>query len=305
MENKTKSNGKLRNALMNIKRPIRIISKGNQKLKNIKIKKDKDNTPKRTHRPTSALANQNMNNFSHLFKNNNSNMEILWTLNLRQPEIKETKSKSKIEAMKEPSFYREDLEKYIKKKIKKSKSTDNINLPSLINYSHLYKQKISDTHGTTINNKDLLNFELTLREHDLHNKKINNYLKKYKWNSMIYTAKKDDLDIMNYSNIISNEKLKSNWLNDKYVNRPYKIIFTKAKYNAKSDIIKRNYIKDKNKAYNILGDNYSLRPYNDKYTEKNYKNIQDILKSNEKTQQEIWFQLSLRSGKKSNIPLKH
>ena len=290
---------------MNIKRPIRIISKVNQKLKNVKIKKDKDNTPRRVHRPTSALANQNMNNFSHLFKNNNSNMDILWTLNLRQPDYKETKSKSKIEAMKEPSFYREDLEKYIKKKIKKSKSVKNVDLPSIINYSHLYKKKISDTHGTIINNQDLLYYELTLREHNLKNKKTNVVFNKYKWNNIIYTVKKDDLEIMKYNNNNSSEKLKSNWLNDKYVNRPYKIIFKKVKYNGKSDIIKRHYIKDKNKAYNILGDTYSLKPYNDKYTEKNYKNIQDILNSNEKTQQEIWFQLGLRSGKKDNIPLKH
>ncbi len=304
MENKTKSNIKLRNAMMNLKKPLKEESTGNQKIKNIKNNKD-NNIQQKVHRPTSALANQNMNNFSHLFKNNqNTNIDILWTLNLRQPEYREAKSKSKIKAMKEPSFYRKDLEKYIRKRIKKSKSTDNINLPSLINYSHLYKQKISDTHGTTINNKNLLNFELTLREHDLHNKKMHNYLKKYKWNSMIYTAKKDDLEIMNYSNIIGNEKLKSNWLNDKYVNRPYKIIFKKMKYNGKSDIIKRHYIKDKNKAYNILGDTYSLAPYNDKYTIKNYNDIKDIFNFGEITQQKIWFKLGLRTGNIKNIPHK-
>ena len=304
MENKTKSNIKLRNAMMNLKKPLKEESTGNQKIKNIKNNKD-NNIQQKVHRPTSALANQNMNNFSHLFKNNNSNMDILWTLNLRQPDYKETKSKSKIEAMKEPSFYREDLEKYIKKKIKKSKSVKNVDLPSIINYSHLYKKKISDTHGTIINNQDLLYYELTLREHNLKNKKTNVVFNKYKWNNIIYTVKKDDLETMKYNNNNSSEKLKSNWLNDKYVNRPYKIIFKKVKYNGKSDIIKRHYIKDKNKAYNILGDTYSLKPYNDKYTEKNYKNIQDILNSNEKTQQEIWFQLGLRSGKKDSIPLKH
>ena len=45
----------------------------------------KKNNKKKTHRPTSILANQNMNNFSHLFKNyQNANIDILWTLNLRQ-----------------------------------------------------------------------------------------------------------------------------------------------------------------------------------------------------------------------------
>jgi hypothetical protein len=198
------------------------------------------------------------------------------------------------------------LDKYIKKKIRKSKSSNNIDLPSLCQNSHLYKKKLSDSHGTLLNNKDLLYYELNLRQNNLKSKKNNENIKKNKWNNMIFKEKKNNLDIMNYSNNNSTEKLKNNWLNEKLVNRPYKKIFRKIRYNNKSNIIIREYIKDRNKAYNKLGDNYSLKPYNDKYSEKNYKNIQDMLNASNQTQQTIWFQISLRSSNNNkNIYKKH
>jgi hypothetical protein len=247
------------------------------------------------------LANQNINNFTHLFKNNqNSNINILWTLSLRQSvygsNLKTDKDKSKIELMKEPSFYKEDLDKYIKKKMKKSKSAYDMELPSLSQNTHLFKKKISDKHGTNFNNKNLLFYELTLREHDLNesHKEFN----KSKWNNNVYKEKDKDLIINNYNTIITSEKLRTTWLNEKLVNRPFKILFKKIQYKPNGNIILKNYIKDKDKAYNMLNDNYSLKPYNDKYTEKNYIKIKDLLRGNDKSQEQIWFKLNLRNHEK-------
>ena len=92
------------------------------------------------------------------------------------------------------------------------------------------------------------------------------------------------------------EKLKNSWLEEKLVNRPYKVILKKMKYDDNSHIIKKIYVKDKEKAFNTLGENYSYKPYNDKYSEKNYNNIENLLNNNNKSQQNVWFQLSLRKS---------
>ena len=300
-----KSNIKLKKIRLTKNNLIRVVSSENPQSKNIKI--IKSNTQKKIHRPTSALANQNMNNFAHLFKNNqNTNIDILWTLNLRQSEnntnLKKEKLKNNIELLKEPSFYQEDLEKYIKKKIKKSKSTFEVSLPTLSQYNHLYKKKLSDSHGTILNNKDLLYYELTLRTTNFKEKKNNHndkeVIKKKKWNNSFYKEKSKDLITINYNNDKISEKLKNSWLDEKLVNRPYKIIFKKIKYDDNSHIIKKIYVKDKEKAFNTLGENYSYRPYNDKYSEKNYNNIENLLNNNNKSQQNVWFQLSLRNNNK-------
>ena len=66
------------------KLPLRVLSQENIKEKKVKII-NPINIKKTSHRPTSALANQNMNNFSHLLKNTqNTNIDIIWTLNLRK-----------------------------------------------------------------------------------------------------------------------------------------------------------------------------------------------------------------------------
>ena len=93
---------------------------------------------------------------------------------------------------------------------------------------------------------------------------------------------------------LTSDKLQSSWLEEKLVMRPYKVVFQKVRYDDNSNIIKKNYIKDKDKAYNKLGDIYSYKPYNDKYNEKNYNNIENLLNGNNKSQQNVWFQLSLR-----------
>lgn len=301
-------------SILNKKIPIKVLSQENIKEKKVKII-NPINIKKASHRPTSALANQNMNNFSHLFKNNqNTNIDIIWTLNLRQSNdeldknnIKFNKKMEKMNQIKEPSFYQEDLDKFIKKKMKKSKSQYDIDLPSLNYYSaYISKKKISDTHGTNLNNKNLLNFYLTLRKMNFkHSKNDDNKSNKIqKWNNSVYRENSKDLITVNYNNNINSEKQR-NWLNEKLVNRPYKVICKKFKYDEKSNIIKRIYVKDKEKAYDKLGEIYSLSSYNDKYNEKNYNKIENLLNSNNKSQQNIWFQLSLRNNAKKNLSQKN
>ena len=303
------------------KHPIRVLSTEKPKFKKIKLVKTIN---KKKHRPTSALANQNMNNIAHLFKNNHySNVDILWTLNLRNTDLsydlnneKYLKNKELMNHVKEPSFYQEDLEKYVNRKIKKSKSayTYEVNLPALNKYSYLFKRKVTETHGTILNNKDLLNFELSLRKtkmNDTKNKDNNNKnddkkeVKKSNWDSNIYKDKGKDLYTVNYNMNITNEKLKNNWIEEKLVNRPYKVVLKKIRYDDNNDLIKKNYIKDKEKAYINLGENYSFKPYNDKYCEKNYNNIENLLNENCKSQQNVWFQLSLRNDVKKNLSRKY
>lgn len=293
--------------------PIRVLSQENITQKKVKIL-NPTNIKKPSHRPTSALANQNMNNFAHLFKNNqNTNIDIIWTLNLRQSNeeidknnVKFNKKLEQMNKIKEPSFYQEDLDKYIKKKMKKSKSEYDMDLPSINYYTtYLSKRKITDTHGTNINNKNLLNFYLTLRKKNLkHNKNDDSKFNKIpKWNNSVYKENSKDLLTVNYNMNISSEKQK-NWLNEKLVNRPYKVMLKKFKYDDKSNIIKRIYVKDKEKAYNKLGEIYSLKSYNDKYNE-NYNKIENLLNSNNSSQQNIWFQLSLRNNDKKNLSQKN
>ena len=322
MENK--SNILLKKIKLNQKHPIREISNKKQKINHIKlINLTKRKKPEK--RLTSVLANQNMNNFAHLYKHNqNSKLDILWTLNLRQSDTslgsryeKYIKNKELINQIKEPSFYQEDLDKYMKKKMTKSKSSNEIYLPTLNQYSHLFRSKLTETHGTTLNNKDLLNFELTLRSSNFNDKRKNENFKKdnnndekkeinkIKWNNSIYKDTKKELYTINYNMNTDSKKMNNNWLEEKLVMRPYKAILKKVIYDDKSNLIRKIYIKDKEKAYNKLGDNYSYKPYNDKYCEKNYNNIENLLKGNSKSQQNVWFQLSLRNNTKSNLSLKY
>ena len=176
MENK--SNILLKKIKLNQKQPIREISNKKQKINHIKlINLTKRKKPEK--RLTSVLANQNMNNFANLYKHNqNSKLDILWTLNLRQSDTslgssyeKYIKNKELINQIKEPSFYQEDLDKYMKKKMTKSKSSNEIYLPTLNQYSHLFRSKLTETHGTTINNK-------TSKDNCMRNVSANHYIAK-------------------------------------------------------------------------------------------------------------------------------
>ena len=318
-----KKNILLKKIKLNKKHPIRLISTEKPNFKKIKLVKSIANP---RHRAISSLANQNINNIAHLFKKSNySNVDILWTLNLRNSDSsyglnngKFLKNRELISHIKEPSFYQEDLEKFINKKIKKSKSTYSyeVSLPTLNKYSYLYKNKLTETHGTILNNTNLLNFELTLRTSNNNktrsiniNKKNKNdeqkETKKIKWDNSICKDKKKDLYTVDYNKKETSDKLQNSWLNEKLVNRPYKIIYKKIRYNDNKDLITKVYVRDKEKAYNKLGDTFSYKPYNDKYSEKNYNNIENLLNGNSKSQQNIWFQLSLREDLNKKLPRKY
>ena len=243
-----KSNVLLKKIKLKKNHPKRVTPAENKKLKQIRLVKQPIKKP--FLRQTSALAYQNINNIVHLFKNNKNNkVDIEWTLNLRNTDFsfdlnneKYKKNRELMNHVKEPSFYQEDLEKFVKKRMKKSKSTNEVNLPSLNNYSYLFKNKLTETHGTILNNKDLLNFELNLRssnyignknnEKENVNKKNNNdknEIKKIKWNNIIHRDKKKDLFTIDYNKNMNmtSDKLQSTWLEEKLVMTPYKVVFQK------------------------------------------------------------------------------
>ena len=261
----------------------------------------------------SVLEKQKLNDLSHLFRNSqNSDIDVKWTLSLRNSENEfEPNSKQyerrllRINKMKPPSFFSRDNENFIKKKHERENSCDEIILPNLIKYTGLFKKRLADTHGTTLNDRNLLNFELNLRKVNNNNKKnikgtifsTLRYGEKPKWDNSILTIKQDDLKFMNYSVDIDKysrvEKIK-----EQFMYRPYRVIFNKIKFNDKSYIYKKLYIKDKDKAYNTLCDVYSFGPYNDYYSERNYNNIITSMKPKERTQQNLYYNLNLRLYKK-------
>lgn len=258
--------------------------------KNIIFKKDKlkpltENNGKikiaKIHRPLTSFSstNININDYKYLFDCNNKETlyNAKWVLNLRvfdQPKVK------KLNNIGEPTFYREDLEKFINKKkrsIQKSKSIyDFETLPYFYKYKHFFKVN-NDNHGTYIN-KPLLNYNTSLRK--------NNIKILHKWNS--------NTNIKSNKYFYSCINLPKTKINDKYVMRPYKVAFTKEEYNG-DKILKKEYLRDNNNAYNIFGDHVSLPAYNDKYSDKNYAEISDLLNSQDKTQSKTWYQIKLRN----------
>ena len=269
-------------------------------------KNDKKNT-------ISILEKQKLNDLIHLFRNShNSDIDVKWTLSLRNGE-NDSNSKDyrrrmlKFNKLKPPSFFSRDVENFIKKKNERENSCDEIMLPNLIKYTGLFKKRLSDTHGTILNNRSLLNFELNLRKINNNNKtnfkrnKFNTirFDKSPKWDNSILTIKKDDLKIMNYS--VDSDKYRNNSIKEKFIMRPYKVLFNKVRLDNKSFIYRKKYIKDEEKAYNQLGDVYSFGPYNDNYNEKNYNKIITAMKPRERTQQNLNYNLNLRIYKKLNL----
>ena len=260
----------------------------------------------------STIEKQKFNDLSHLFRNNqNSDIDIKWTLSLRNSELKanlkENDKKSfKFNKIKPPSFFERDMENFIKKKNKRKDSYDDIVLPNLIKYKNLFKKKLSNTHGTTLNSRSLLDFELNLRKYVNQNKRNKKKFnmsaillnKQPKWDNTILTIKKDDLNVINYS-MNFNKSSNISCLEEKFVNRPYKVVFEKIKINDNSYIYKKKYIKDINKAYNFLG-GIHVGPYidNDNYKEKEYNDIVAAMKPKERNQQNISFNFNLRKYKK-------
>ena len=262
----------------------------------------------------SSIEKQKLNDLSHLYRNSqNSDIDIKWTLSLRNSELElEQNSKEnnkrnlKFNKIKPPSFFDRDIKDYIKKKNERTDSYDKIVLPNLLKYRNLFKKRLSNTHGTTLNCRSLLDFELNLRKHGNENKKNKNKFikssillgKQPKWDDRILITKKDDLNLINYS--MNLDKFSNiSCLDEKFVNRPYQVIFKKYKYNDKGIIYRKKYIKDKNKAYNFLG-GYYVGPYldNDNYKERYYNDIVASMKPKERNQQNISYNFNLRKYKK-------
>ena len=86
-------------------------------------------------------------------------------------------------------------------------------------------------------------------------------------------------------------------IKEKFIRRPYKVIFKKEKLDGKSYFFRKTYIKDKDKAYNEFLDVYSLGPYNDNYGEKNYLNIISGIEPKERNQQNLNYNFNLRKYK--------
>ena len=258
----------------------------------------------------SALEKQKLNDLSHLFRNSqNSDIDVKWTLSLRNSEydpfLKSYERKMlKFNRMKPPSFFYRDLDNFIKKKKERIDSCDNIVLPNLIKYTGLFKKRISDTHGAILNNRRLLDFELNLRKINNNNNKNfnknNNRTVRYddspKWDNSILIKKKDDLKLNNYSMDIDKSS-RVEGIKEKFIRRPYKVIFKKEKLDGKSYFFRKTYIKDKDKAYNEFLDVYSLGPYNDNYGEKNYLNIISGIEPKERNQQNLNYNFNLRKYK--------
>ena len=286
MENE-KSNEKQQKSRNKIFSAKQIKSYSNKDLKNINNKrssmtiKNIKKKKKEIYRPVTSMLTTNINTYRYLFDNNNKETinNTNWVLNLR---LFDTIKKNKKIKLGEPTFYREDLDKYMKKKkgrLNKSKSAVNIDeLPDLNKFKQFFKIN-NDNHGTIIN-RPLLEYQLSLRH---SNVKI-----LHKWNSNTNIKNKYFYSCVD----LPKEKLTSR-INNNYIMRPYKIKFTKGEYNG-NKLLKKQYYKDKVKAFNILGIHCSLSPYNDKYNEKNYYKIRDMLNTFDKTQAKTWFQTNLR-----------
>jgi len=292
-----------------IKKPSQINSAKSHELKLIKrrILGNKSEEEKMM----SALEKQKLSDLSHLFRSSqNSDIDVRWTLSLRNSRndsnSKEFKKKIlKYNNIKPPSFFYRDHENFIKKKNVKADNYDDIILPNLVTYRRLFKNNFCDTHGTILNNRSLLDFELNLRKVNNRNKTKNKsfinktlkYEKEPKWDKSISIIKKDDLNLINYSldyDIYS----KVDCLREKFVNRPFKVIFHKMKFDDKSFIFKKEYIKDKNKAFNNLGEFSSLEPYKDKYEdEKNYTPFIKAYNPKDINQSDLRYNFSLRKYK--------
>ena len=234
-------------------------------------------------RPETSNFSGNINNYRFLFDTTNkeSSSTTNWVLNLR---IFEDYKKIKKKLLGEPSFYQNDLDKFIKKRNKLSKSKSSMVFTTLSNisqYKHFFK-RFNDNHGTYLTN-NLLNYNMNLRT-DIHtlpeNKWISN--RKINLNKFYYSC----------SNFYKNDIRGK--LSDQNIMRPYKMDFSKTSYNG-ADLWVKTAKRDEKTAYNVMGDHLSLRPYNDEYKVKNINNIKEFMKGINACQSRLWYHMNLRS----------
>ena len=244
-------------------------------------------------RPESSKFSANVNNYRFLFDiNNKESVEnTKWVINLR---VFEDFKKRKKKLLGEPTFYQNDLDKYMKRRRKnrliKSKSSFEFNtLSNFTQYKHFFK-RYQDSHGTFLTGP-LLKYHMNFRNDP-------NFIPPHKWIS------NTNIDNNKYYYSCSNF-YKDNIhgkMTDKNIMRPYKIEFSKSEYNGSKLWIKKEK-RDERKAYNVMGDHLALKPYNDKYAEKNIFKLKELFNSIETSQSRTWYNIKLRSykeGKEEN-----
>ena len=234
-------------------------------------------------RPISSKFSVNINDFRFLFDatNRESSVATRWVLNLR---VFEDFKKTKKRLLGEPSFYQNDLEKFIKKrnKITKSKSSIIFNTSTNITqYKHFFKRN-DDNHGTYLTTP-LLTFNTNLRT-DIHTLPKNKWIsdRNVNTNKFYYSC----------SNFYKRD-IKGKLI-DQNIMRPYKIEFSKTAYNG-TNLWVKSAKRDERNAYNIMGQHLSLRPYNDAYKEKDVNKIKEFMKGIDVSQSRIWYHLNLRN----------
>ena len=234
-------------------------------------------------RPISSKFSVNINDFRFLFDatNRESSVATRWVLNLR---VFEDFKKTKKRLLGEPSFYQNDLEKFIKRrnKITKSKSSIVFNTSSNITqYKHFFKRN-DDNHGTYLTTP-LLTFNTNLRT-DIHTLPKNKWIsdRNVNTNKFYYSC----------SNFYKRD-IKGKLI-DQNIMRPYKIEFSKTAYNG-TNLWVKSAKRDERNAYNIMGQHLSLRPYNDEYKEKNVNKIKEFMKGIDVSQSRIWYHMNLRN----------
>ena len=128
--------------------------------KNVPIKE------KKQIRPGSSKFSANVNNYRFLFdiSNKESVENNKWVINLR---VYDNFKKRKKKLLGEPTFYQNDLDKFIKNKrnrLTKSKSAFEFNtLSNYTNYKHFLK-KFEDNHGFILTGP-LLKYKMNLRNY--------------------------------------------------------------------------------------------------------------------------------------------
>ena len=234
-------------------------------------------------RPETSNFSGNINNYRFLFDTTNkeSSSTTNWVLNLR---IFEDYKKIKKRLLGEPSFYQNDLDKFIKKRNKLTKSKSSMVFTTLSNmsqYKHFFK-RFNDNHGTYMTSA-LLNYNMNLRT-DIHTQQENKWIsnRKINLNKFYYSC----------SNFYKNDIRGK--LSDQDIMRPYKMDFSKTSYNG-ADLWVKTAKRDEKTAYNIMGDHLSLRPYNDEYKVKNINNIKEFMKGINACQSRLWYHMNLRS----------
>lgn len=247
-------------------------SKTNKKEENAKIENNKEI---KYQRPSTSVRSKNINSYRYLFDNRNKESKDYsnWVINLR---FFDKAEKRPVTSFKEPKFYQDDLNKYIKRRSKTSKKS--IIYPNFTRYKHFF-QRNEDSHGTSTNEATLY-FNLTLRNNN------SNALKK--WDSVTSTANTNYM----MSRLPLDERL-----NEKYLIRPYNFDFKKENYNGQN-IITKKVLKDKVKAFNYLGSHLVSPSYNDNYVEKDFNKVRGLFNVDNKNQTNIWYILKLRQPKK-------